>query len=280
MFFDDFKSNNILDKYVEFTHYLWYYFFMERIKLVVQYDGKEFKGWQIQPNKRTVEGELEKVLEFLLKENVKTFASGRTDSGVSSYGQVVHFDTEQNVNTKKLLVSLNGLLPEDVAVTACEKVPESFDARFSVKEKTYQYRFYVSRFRLPLFEDRAFRVNDNVSIEKMNEACRFFIGTHDFGSFVSKKSGKTDFVRTIFDARIIEVQEGLFAFEVTGNGFLYNMVRIMFGTILKAGYGQIIPSDIVDILNGKNRALAGKTMPPKGLVMKKVVYNDDKMNKN
>lgn len=245
---------------------------MERIKLVVQYDGKDFKGWQIQPNKRTVQGELEKVLEFLLKEKVHTFASGRTDSGVSAFGQVVHFDVNQNVNTKKLLVSLNGLLPEDVAVTACESVPETFDARFSVKRKTYQYRFYVSRFRLPLLEPKALRVNDNVSIDRMAEACKYFIGTHDFGSFVSKKSGKTDFVRTIYDAKVIDIGDGLFAFEVTGNGFLYNMVRIMFGTILKAGYSQIKPSDIEDILSGKNRALAGKTMSPKGLVMKKVEY--------
>ena len=245
---------------------------MERIKLVVQYDGKDFKGWQIQPSKRTVQGELEKVLDFLLKEKIHTFASGRTDSGVSSFGQVVHFDSDEKIDTKKLLVSLNGLLPEDIAVTSCEKVSDTFDARFSVKEKTYQYRFYVSRFRLPLLEDRAFRANDNVSIEKMNEACKYFIGTHDFGSFVSKKSGKTDFVRTIFDAKIIELGDGLFAFEVTGNGFLYNMVRIMFGTILKAGYGQIKPQDITEILNGKNRSLAGKTMPPKGLVMKNVCY--------
>ena len=245
---------------------------MERIKLVVQYDGKDFNGWQIQPNKRTAQGELEKVLEFLMKEKVHTFASGRTDSGVSAFGQVVHFDTEQSVNTKKLLVSLNGLLPEDVAVTSCEVVPETFDARFSVKRKTYQYRFYVSRFRLPLLEARALRVNDNVSIDKMTEACKYFIGTHDFGSFVSKKSGKTDFVRTIFNAKIVSIGDGVFAFEVTGNGFLYNMVRIMFGTILKAGYSQIKPEDIESILSGKNRALAGKTMSPKGLVMKNVEY--------
>ena len=252
---------------------------MERIKLVVQYDGKDFKGWQVQPNKRTVQGELEKVLEFLMKEKVHTFASGRTDSGVSAFGQVVHFDTEQNVNTKKLLVSLNGLLPEDVAVTSCETVPETFDARFSVKRKTYQYRFYISRFTLPLLDVKALRVNDNASIEKMSEACKFFIGTHDFGSFVSKKSGKTDFVRTIYDAKIVDVGDGVFAFEVTGNGFLYNMVRIMFGTILKAGYSQIQPKDISDILSGKNRALAGKTMSPKGLVMKNVDYLEDKITK-
>ena len=245
---------------------------MERIKLVVQYNGKDFCGWQVQPNKRTVEGELEKVLEFLLKEKVKTFASGRTDAGVSSYGQVVHFDTEKSVNENKLITSLNGLLPEDIAIVSCEKTDESFDARFSVKKKTYLYRFYVSRFKLPLFEDFAFRINDYVDIEKMKEACKYFIGTHDFGSFVSKKSGKTDFVRTIYESKIIEIGDGAYAFEVSGNGFLYNMVRIMFGTILKAGYGQIKPRDIENILSGKNRALAGKTMPPKALVMKKVEY--------
>ena len=245
---------------------------MERIKLVVQYNGRDFCGWQVQPNKRTVEGELEKVLEFLLKERVKTFASGRTDAGVSAFGQVVHFDTEQVVNTNKLHTSLNGLLPEDIAIVSCEKVDSSFDARFSVKTKTYWYRFYVSRFELPLFEDFAFRVNDYVNVEKMKEACKYFIGTHDFGSFVSKKSGKTDFVRTIFEANIISLNDGLYAFEITGNGFLYNMVRIMFGTILKAGYGQIQPKEIENILSGKNRALAGKTMPSKALVMKKVEY--------
>lgn len=245
---------------------------MERIKLVVQYNGKNFSGWQVQPNKRTVEGELEKVLEFLLKKKVKTYASGRTDAGVSSYGQVLHFDTDENVDVKKLLVSLNGLLPEDVAVLSAEKVPESFDARFSVKKKTYQYRFYVSRFRLPLFEDFAFRVNDYVDVQKMREACSEFIGTYDFESFVSQKSGKSDFVRTIYDAKILELDDGLFSFEVTGNGFLYNMVRIMFGTILKAGYGKIKPEEIKDILKGKNRSLAGKTMPAKALVMKKVEY--------
>lgn len=280
MFFELIKSNIILVKCVEINQYLCYYFFMERIKLVVQYSGKNFSGWQVQPNKRTIQGELEKVLEFLMKEKVKIYASGRTDAGVSAMGQVAHFDTEQIVDIKKLLVSLNGLLPEDVAVTSCEKVPESFDARFSVKRKTYQYRFYVSRFRLPLFEETAFRVNDYVNLDKMKEACKYLIGTRDYESFVSQKSGKTDFVRTIYDAKIVQLGDGLLAFEVTGNGFLYNMVRIMFGTILKAGYGQIEPSDIEKILSEKNRSFAGKTMPAKALIMKKVSYNDDKMSKN
>ncbi len=280
MFFLVFKSNNILVKCIEIKHNLWYYFFMERIKLTIQYNGKNFSGWQIQPNKRTIQGELERVLEFLMKGKVKTYASGRTDAGVSALGQVAHFDTEQQVDVKKLLVSLNGLLPEDIAVTSCEFAPKDFDARFSVKEKTYQYKFYISRFRLPLFEESAFRVNDYVNLDKMKEACKFFIGTRDYESLVSQKSGKTDFVRTIYDAKIVELGDGLFAFEVTGNGFLYNMVRIMFGTILKAGYGQIEPREIESILNSKNRSLAGKTMPAKALIMKNVSYEDVKMSKN
>lgn len=246
---------------------------MERIKLVVQYDGTLFCGWQLQPEKRTVQGEIEKVLEFLLKEKVRLYASGRTDSGVSAYAQVCHFDTEVTVNEKKLCDSLNALLSDDVAVLSCEKVSEEFDSRFSVKKKTYQYRFYVSKYTLPLLDKNALRINDYADIYLMNEACKKFIGTHDFASFVAAKSGKTDFVRTIYDAKIIEIGDGVFAFEVTGNGFLYNMVRIMFGTLLKVAYKKIKPEEITKIIEAKDRSKAGKTMPAHALFMKKVDYD-------
>ena len=245
---------------------------MTRIKLIIQYDGTNFSGWQLQPGKRTVQGELEKALSFLLKEDVRTYASGRTDSGVSAYGQVAHFDTEQELNLKKLQDGLNALTPDDIAVPGLEIAPEGFDARFSVKKKTYQYKFYISKYALPLFDKVAFRVNDYVDLEKMKEACKYFIGQHDFESFVSKKSGKTNFVRTVYDAKIVEFGDGMFAFEITGNGFLYNMVRIVFGTILKAGYGQIEPEEIKDLIEAKSRAKAGKTMPAHPLFMKKVDY--------
>ena len=246
---------------------------MERIKLVVQYDGTNFCGWQLQPEKRTVQGEIEKVLEFLLKEKTRLYASGRTDSGVSAYAQVCHFDTEQKVNEKKLLDSLNALLPDDVGVTVCEKVSDEFDSRFSVKKKIYQYRFYISKYTLPLFEKTAVKVYDYTDVSLMKEACKYLIGTYDFESFVSKKSGKTDFVRTIFDARIVELDDGLFAFEITGNGFLYNMVRIIFGTLLKVGCKKIKPEEILDIIKAKDRRFAGKTMSPHALFMKKVEYD-------
>lgn len=258
---------------IEKGNFLCYYFAMERIKLVVQYDGKEFSGFQLQPERRTVQGELEKVLEFLLKEKIRIYASGRTDAGVSAYAQVVHFDSECEINEKKLLDSLNALLPEDVAVTEATKVPPDFDSRFSVKKKTYWYRFYISKYELPLLNKLALRINDYADIKKMQKAAKMFVGTHDFESFVSKKSGKTDFVRTIYNAEIKDIGDGMFAFEITGNGFLYNMVRICFGTILKAGYGKIEPEDILKIIEAKDRSLAGKTMPAYALVMKGVEYS-------
>ncbi len=244
---------------------------MERIKLVMQYDGTLFSGFQVQPEKRTVQGELEKVLSFLLKEDTKVYASGRTDAGVSAMAQVAHFDTEKKVNEKSLLSSLNALLPNDIAITDVKKVDESFDARFSAKRKTYWYKFYISKFELPLFKD-ALRINDYADVSLMQAACKYLVGTHDFESFVSKKSGKTDFVRTIYDAKIIELGDGLYAFEVTGNGFLYNMVRIAFGTILNVAYKKIKPEEVLKIIEAKDRSKAGKTMPAYALLMKKVDY--------
>ena len=237
----------------------------------MQYDGANFCGFQIQPNKRTVQGEIEKVLSFLMKEDVKIYASGRTDAGVSAFAQVAHFDTEKEVDERSLLSSLNALLQNDIAITDVKKVSESFDARFSVKKKTYWYKFYVSKFNLPLFKD-ALRINDYADVALMNEACKYLVGTYDFESFVARKSGKTDFVRTIHDAKIITLGDELFAFEITGNGFLYNMVRIIFGTLLNVAYKKIKPQDIKSIIESRDRQKAGKTMPAYALLMKKVEY--------
>ena len=236
------------------------------------YDGKDFCGFQVQPEKRTVQGEVEKALSFLLKENVKIYASGRTDAAVSALCQVAHFDTEKTIDERKVLAGANALLPKDVALTSLKLANEGFDARFSVKKKTYQYLFYVSHFELPLFSDRAVRINEFADTSKMNEACRFLIGKHDFSSFVARKSGKTDFVRTVFDAKIVNIHDNLFAFEITGDGFLYNMVRIVFGTLVNVGYGKLKPSEMANIIDAKSRSKAGKTMPAHALMLRKVEY--------
>lgn len=259
---------------IEKADKMWYYMFVERIKFIIQYDGKDFSGFQVQPEKRTVQGEIEKVLEFLLGEKIKIYASGRTDAGVSALAQVCHFDTEKIVNENKLISSMNALLPKDVAVTKLEKVSEDFDSRFSAKRKTYHYNFYVSKFTLPLFDKTALRVNHYANVSLMNEACKYFVGTYDFSSFVATKSGKTDFVRTIYECKIIEKGDGVYALKITGNGFLYNMVRIIFGTVLLAGYGKIKPEEIKNIIDAKSRARAGKTMPSYALMLKNVDYLD------
>ena len=246
---------------------------MKRIRLDIAYNGKEFSGFQIQPNKRTIQEEIEKVLELLFKEKIRIYASGRTDAGVSALCQVAHFDTDKEVNESKLLDSLNALLPKDISINKLSLVDESFDARFSAKKKTYRYLFYVSKHTHSIYDEFATRINSYANVELMKEACKYFIGTFDFKTFVSKKSGKTNFVRTIFDARIVEFENGLYAFEITGNGFLYNMVRIIFGTLVQVGCKKIKPEEITNIIMSQDRSKGGKTMPSKALMLKNVEYD-------
>lgn len=245
---------------------------MQRVKLVFEYLGTDFSGYQIQPQKRTVQAEMENCLSLILDENIKIYASGRTDAGVHSLGQVAHFDSEKNVDATFLEYSLNKNLPKDISIKSVELVDESFDSRFSVTKKTYVYKFYLSRYERAIYSGLALRVNDNVDVKKMQEATKYLVGTYDFESFVARKSGKTDFVRTIYSAEITERDNGLYEFEISGNGFLYNMVRIIMGTLIDVGAGRKKPEDIEKIIAGKNRALAGKTVAPYGLYMKEVVY--------
>lgn len=247
---------------------------LHRIVMVFEYIGTNFAGFQVQPVKRTVQSVVEEQLSKIIDEEVKIYASGRTDSGVHSLGQVAHFDTEKDIDCNRLLYELNDGRFEDIDFLKVFEAPSTFDSRFSVKVKTYSYRFYLSRFERVMFKNRALRVNDNVSIEKMKSGLNALIGTHDFTSFVARKSGKTDFVRTIYSASINELGDGLYEFEISGNGFLYNMVRIIMGTLIDMGAGRKDGNAMSDIIQGKNRSLAGKTVPPYGLYMKSVKYDD------
>ena len=244
-----------------------------RIKIKLMYDGANFSGFQLQPNRRTIQGELETALQVYFKQKIKTFASGRTDAGVSAMGQVVHFDVDADFDKKRFLSGVNAILPNDIAVTDAEVASADFDARFCVKKKTYRYYFYISKYPLPLFSWAA-RINDYADIDSMRRGCKYLLGTHDFTSFVSKKTDKTDFVRTIFNADIIEVSDGLYALEISGNGFLYNMVRIIFGTLVEVGYKKRSPEDIEQIILAKNRCRAGKTYGARALVLHNVEYNN------
>lgn len=245
---------------------------MERIKLTLEYDGTNFCGYQVQPNKRTVQAELEKALYSIYNMEVITYASGRTDAGVHALGAVVHYDEPKEIKNKRVADSINAFLPDDVKVVKAERVGSDFDARFSAKRKTYAYKFYLSRTERPLYNNKALRVNEEVDVCKMKEACKYLIGEFDFTSFVARKSGKTNFVREIYSADIIQTGEKEFEFRICGNGFLYNMVRIIMGTLIDIGKGFKLPSDMKCVIDGKNRALSGKTMPPYALYLLNVEY--------
>ena len=246
-----------------------------KIKLVIEYDGTAYSGWQTQKGETTIQGELERVISSVVGEEIILYASGRTDAGVSARAQVAHFEVgdEYNFDRFHFLGSVNFFLPNDIMVKDASIAADDFDARFTVKKKTYRYYFYLSRFERPLFS-KYLRVNDNVQVELMREACKYLVGEHDFKSFVARKSGKTNFVRTIYDARILELDDGLMAFEITGSGFLYNMVRIIMGTLIKIGSGKCSPDDMKKIIEGKSRTSAGQTVSGIPLVLHDVDYGE------
>lgn len=245
---------------------------MERFKLILEYDGTNFSGYQVQPNKRTIQGELEQALEKIYGQKVETFASGRTDAGVHAYGAVAHFDPPKTLKNPKIQETINAYLPDDMKVVGVQVVDENFDARFSAKKKTYIYKFYLSKYEKPLKRNYALQVDDRVDIEKMNQACKYLVGEYDFKSFVARKSGKTNFVRTIYNAKIEKITEDEYQFQITGNGFLYNMVRIIMGTLINVGIGRIPVSEMENIIKSKDRTKAGKTVKSCGLYLKEVAY--------
>lgn len=203
--------------------------------MVVSYNGKNYSGYQIQKNGRTIQQELENAIEIIIKEKTTCVASGRTDSKVSAYGQVVHFDTEKTLNEFKFLNSLNGLLPYDIKVLSVK--PTDLHARFSAKRKTYIYKMYLSKIELPLYAD-ALQINPNINLKAMKQFIKKLVGTHDFAGFQASGSPTETTVRTIYKAQL--KQSGLYlTFSVTGNGFLYKMVRNIVGTMLKIGEDKI-----------------------------------------
>ncbi|MBQ7642940.1 MAG: tRNA pseudouridine(38-40) synthase TruA [Clostridia bacterium] len=242
-----------------------------RIKITVGYDGTEYCGWQIQPNGDTVQEEIEKALKKLTGEDIRVTGSGRTDSGVHATGQVAHFDTNSSVPPEKFKEALNALLPPDIKIFRSEEVGEGFHARFSAKKKTYIYKMYPSDCERPTERRYAVRIRPNPDIAAMDKAAGYLVGEHDFKCFLSSDSSVESTVRTVFSAKVYEEGDGI-AFEICGNGFLYNMVRIIAGTLVAVGEGNIPPEEMKEIISSGDRKRAGKTMPPEGLTLKSVEY--------
>ena len=244
---------------------------MKKICLTIQYNGKNFCGWQKQKNKRTVQNVLEDKISVLLKEDITLFASGRTDSGVHAICQTAHFETNSDFDLNKLPFAINDGLESDVSVLKAKEVSKNFHARYSAKKKTYLYKTYLSKIKKPLKNGFITQISYDLNINKMKEGAKFFLGEHNFSAFCSSNSSVKNFVRTIYDLKIKKVSDEIH-FKITGNGFLYNMVRIIVGTLIDVGTEKISPNEVLKIIESKNRKKAGKTMPAYGLYLYKILY--------
>lgn len=246
---------------------------MTRIKCTLAYDGSGFYGFQIQPNQRTVAGELEKALKKMHKgQDIRVQSAGRTDAGVHAEGQVIHFDSNLSIEPKNWKRALNTLLPDDIFLKQAEIVTDSFHARFSAIAKEYHY--YVQTTPEPdVFRRKyAYHFAGTLKLEKIREACTFLEGTHDFTTFSSAKASvKGSRVRTLYSVRFEEYEHGL-RFVFHGNGFLYNMIRILVNFLLEIGQGKWEPKDIPALIAAKDRNKIGKTIDPKGLYLMRVAY--------
>ncbi len=247
-----------------------------KIMLTVSYDGTAYSGWQVQPNCDTVQERIEKAIFSVTGETVRVTGSGRTDSGVHALGQTAHFSVEKDtIPAERYVKALNAYLPHDIRVLSSCAVSDRFDACRGAKQKTYKYSCYISDVELPLKERYAVRMDSKLDIEKMKKGALVFLGAHDFKGFCSTGSSIKTTERTIF-ALDIDFNGLDLTFSITGNGFLYNMVRIIVGTLIKLGENKCEIEDIEKMLKTGNRELGGKTLPAKGLCLERVVY--DKVN--
>lgn len=242
-----------------------------RVKLIVAYDGTNYCGWQVQPNGITIEEVLNKNLSELLGENITVTGASRTDAGVHSLGNVAVFDTGTRMPAEKISYALNQRLPEDIVVQNSCEVDAGFHPRFSKSIKTYEYRILNRRFRLPLERNTSYFYHHELDVEKMRQAAVYLTGEHDFTSFSSVHAQTNTFVRTIYTMDVTK-KEDMISIRISGNGFLYNMVRIIAGTLIQVGAGMLPPEKIKEILEAKDRELAGPTAPAHGLIMLGIEY--------
>lgn len=243
-------------------------------KMVLQYDGTRYNGWQKQGNtEHTIQGKLEAVLERMIGEPVMVQGAGRTDAGVHAYGQTASFKLETGKPAGEIREYLNHYLPEDIEVLSLEEAPERFHARLSAMQKTYLYRIGTGGRKHVFDRKYIYCQKAELDIRAMKESAKVLLGTHDFRSFCSNKRMKKSTVRTLYDIQIEEdKREQEIRISFTGNGFLYNMVRIMTGTLIEIGQGERRPEEIRVILQAENREAAGFTAPPQGLVLVSVEY--------
>lgn len=244
---------------------------MIRVKLIVAYDGTNYCGWQIQDNGITIEEVLNRELSRLLQEDIKIIGASRTDSGVHALGNVAVFDTETRIPAEKISFALNQRLPDDIRITNSCQVPDDFHPRFCDTIKTYEYKIWNDRFPNPLVRLYSKFVYFNIDIERMERAAAYLVGEHDFKSFCSPRTQVENTVRTVTEISFSK-EGNMITMRIRGTGFLYNMVRIIMGTLLKCGMGMYEPEHVKEILEACDRAKAGPKAEACGLTLVGIEY--------
>ncbi len=244
----------------------------KKFKLIIEYDGTAYHGWQRQKSDRSIQAEIEKALSVMTRQVVILAASGRTDAGVHALGQVAHFACETAIQPEDFRRGLNSLLPDDIVINTCESVPDTFHARYDAKRKTYRYR--ILNRAVPTAVDRRFvwHIRKALQVDAMQVAANHVVGQHDFKAFEGTGSPRTSTVRTILRTDLKKETGGYLIFEVAGDGFLRYMVRNIVGTLVEVGRGKITPEEFRAILESKDREQAGATAPPQGLFLLAVDY--------
>lgn len=247
---------------------------MRKIKLTLEYDGTDYVGWQVQPNGRSIQGELEKALGTILKEPVKVTGSGRTDAGVHALAQVASFGTERTVPLKAFVAGASGLLPRDIAVVKAEEVGESFDARRSARGKIYRYRIVNRPCRAPLERRFAWEIFRPLDCEAMRRAGAALLGRHDFSAF---RASDCEAATTVREVRRLAVQRAdeIVTVEIEATAFLKHMVRNIVGTLVEVGLGRRAVESVAEVLACGDRGEAGVTAPAHGLCLVKVFYEGE-----
>lgn len=244
---------------------------LKNIRLVISYDGTDYCGWQKQNNAITIQNVMENCISKIIKEDVNLVASGRTDSKVHALGQVANFKMNCNIPVGNLVRAINSVLPDDIRVLNAEEVNVQFSARFSSKKKTYLYKIYNDEIFSPFYSRYSTFIPYKLDIGIMKQALELLVGEHDFRAFMSSGSGVKNTIRTIYSVNLLK-KDSIIEIEITGNGFLYNMVRIIVGTIIEIGNEKRNINCIKDAFIYKDRSLLGKTAKPEGLFLRKVIY--------
>ena len=248
---------------------------MLRVKLTIEYDGSNYSGWQKQSSGKTIQQEIERCLIRLFEEKISIFVSGRTDAGVHAFSQVAHFDlSESNIKISKISFAINQLLKKNnnkITILKSEKVPNSFDSRFSVKKKTYLYKILNRSTNSHILDKRVWFIPQKLDVPSMKESSNVLIGKYDFNAFRSVKCQSKNSVRTIKTIKIKKIKDCI-EIRVVGKSFLHNQVRIIVGTLVNTGKQLWDKKKVLEILNSKNRINAGPTAPACGLYLEKIIY--------